>query len=731
MKLNKLPTAFYFLGAITSSINTSSCLVQGFITEYTGRATKSIVLDIRGTTSSPLTKTRPFISAEQIISSSTHYHQTYSVSELFASSHPLGDEEEKIFTESEKVAPGDAAGKTAEQEKGGEQEDFKCSYAGFFSPPTRDDVSFLDRKAGFKGEEEQDQHADINFEDIEFDLIVIGSGNGACGFLSHTLKGLKQGSKVLVLEQGQNFFYTSDVTHQNNWSRIYSTGTIYKLHNARTSRGRPIISGRACTMGGGGSINYTMIHESSKWLSEKVGHPPEYWDHLKLKLNKQFHRPSPVTTQTKFSSYIQERALDPGPEDHPRIPMEPPKEYQYVCSIPNLQDNFSDYPTKEAKQFYIFPTQFNAYGQRTNSGVSIVDWDKVNLRCNREVQELVMEGQSCTKVKVKNGLTKKNEVYKVKKGGKVILASGSQSPRLLMSTTPEIKNDKLGKHVNDHICLPLGIYIVPENLKATVGGGDAYEPVFGTTVVNTSDFGQQSENSVKEVVTLDFFTGSLERLSFLASSLYLCFIPFNSLKRLMARYPLLFTLLSNTIRVLLTVVVFVFDVITFKFLNESNELKITTSLIKFKAVREGQYETENNQITLKFFEDANDFIIAEEAIKENLAFLESIGHKPNFLIRKFFQLITRIPYEEDEVKSYVKRFSKRTLLSEQHLAGGCVFGEAIDKGLTNASDTGKVFGTENIHVADLSAVPLPRCSTQMTAYLVGYHVGTQMYPLEE
>ena len=46
-----------------------------------------------------------------------------------------------------------------------------------------------------------------------------------------------------------------------------------------------------------------------------------------------------------------------------------------------------------------------------------------------------------------------------------------------------------------------------------------------------------------------------------------------------------------------------------------------------------------------------------------------------------------------------------------------MFGEAIDKGLTNSSDTGKVFATKNIHVADLSAVPLPRCSTQMTAYL--------------
>ncbi|GFH54983.1 choline dehydrogenase [Chaetoceros tenuissimus] len=466
-----------------------------------------------------------------------------------------------------------------------------------------------------------------------------------------------------------------------------------------------------------------MIHESSKWLSENIGYSIEYWDKLKRSLNKKFCRPDPITTQTKFSKHIRDKAIAAGFIFDPSAPHEPPKKNQYIGNIPSLKDNFDDYPTEEAKQLYNFPTQFNAYGQRTNSGVSIVDWDKVHLRCNRLVKELVMEGKSCTQVKVKNNLTKKNEVYTLKKHGKVILAAGSQSPRLLMRTP--IENKYIGKRVNDHICLPLGLYIVSKDLKARIGGADVYEPIFGSTLV-TSNCGQ-NDAGVKGVVFLDFFTGSLENLSFMVSSLYLCFVPFNCLKRLFGRYPILFTFLSNSIRILLTVLVFVVDVLTFKFLNESNELKLTTSLIKFKAVREGHYEKENDQITLRFFEDENDFVIAEKAIKENLAFLESIGSRPNILIRKLFQLLTKIPYDEDEVERYVKNFSKRTLLSEQHLAGGCVFGEAIDKGLNCASDTGKVFGTDNIHVADLSAVPLPRCSTQMTAYLVGYHVGKQMF----
>jgi choline dehydrogenase-like flavoprotein len=92
-----------------------------------------------------------------------------------------------------------------------------------------------------------------------------------------------------------------------------------------------------------------------------------------------------------------------------------------------------------------------------------------------------------------------------------------------------------------------------------------------------------------------------------------------------------------------------------------------------------------------------------------------------------FQFITKIPYEEDQVKRYVKNFSRNTLLSEQHLAGGCLFGKVVDTGEEDPSKAGKVFDTTNLHVADLSTVPIPRVSTQMTAYLVGHYVGKQLF----
>ena len=140
-----------------------------------------------------------------------------------------------------------------------------------------------------------------------YDTIVVGSGNGACGFLSYYLEAGNDRSireRVLVLEEGDDFFTTSDITHQNNWTKSYAEEKVFKLHNALTPKGIPIISGRACTMGGGGSINYTMMHESSEWLATHIGQDEAYWDSLKAELNQKFARPNPVTDPSPVTKQI-------------------------------------------------------------------------------------------------------------------------------------------------------------------------------------------------------------------------------------------------------------------------------------------------------------------------------------------------------------------------------------------------------------------------------------------
>lgn len=563
--------------------------------------------------------------------------------------------------------------------------------------------------------------------DEEFDLIVVGSGNGACGFLSECLKHVPMDYNVLVLEEGHNFFFTSDITHQNGWSKSYANGDAFTLHNAVTPNGRSILSGRARTLGGGGSINYTMIHESSEWLVKQAGHDVSYWDECKKELNASFDRPDPLKEgyQTPFATFIANNAEKAG--------YAPPNRDDMIHNIPSLNES-------QSKQVTFFPTQFDMFGSRTNSGVSLVKWQQIKYRWNTTVTGLVMGEKrmdsnkiACNGVQTRNykGL---NVTYKVKKNtGKVVLCGGSQSPRILLNTEELAGNEKIGQRVNDHICMPLAIYFIHKDKASIVGVTDNYESLFTEMLIEHTNEGQSDEEvREKSVVGIDFFSGDVLRLVYLISSLYMCFLPFNGFKRLMGRYPIIYTYLSNAIRMLLTAIISVIVVLgrILPFLPAS--IKVTTALIKFNASKEGYYERVGNKIILRFFDDERDYAIAEEAINENIAFLESNGVKPPFIIRFLLQFLTKTPYKRGrQVKQYVKHFAAKTLLSEQHLAGGCLLGDVVDKGLEDSAKTGLVFGTSDLFVADLSIVPLPRVSTQMTAYLMGHHVAKQLYSVKK
>ncbi len=95
--------------------------------------------------------------------------------------------------------------------------------------------------------------ASSSAERKNYDLIVVGSGNGACALLSECLKYAPDDYNILVLEEGESFYFVGDTTHENGWSKTYSSGKIFRLHNTQTPDGKPIISGRAVAMGGGGS----------------------------------------------------------------------------------------------------------------------------------------------------------------------------------------------------------------------------------------------------------------------------------------------------------------------------------------------------------------------------------------------------------------------------------------------------------------------------------------------
>lgn len=585
-----------------------------------------------------------------------------------------------------------------------------------------------------------------------YDLIIIGSGNGACAFLSHYLAQSDDNARVLVLERGDNFFNTSDITHQINWTKSYAEGNIFKLHNALTPDGKPIVSGWACTMGGGGSINYTMIHESSSWLAKNLGHDESYWDELKVELNAKFQRPDPSINETPVTQHILEAGEAVG--------FEAPNPNHRIENIPSYQD-YQSYCDRQAKQLYQFPTQFNPFGQRTHSGVSIVDWDDPRLelktRCQVEFLEFApidsaqadpqADGSLAQCVAVQARFLDSDDTDRIRiplaSGGKVILCAGAASPRLLMPHRQTLQNEAIGQQASDHIVLPLGIYLLDKDLK--VLPKDVYGPVFATTVWQPED----SEPGTATVCCFDFFTGNFEKLWYIVSHLYLAFLLPNCVKRVVLRTPWLFAVVKNSVRILISILNFFINLGAgiIDLLNgrpwAPEKIELITAIVKYNPARTGEYEDKDSRITLDFFaeDETNqktqwggisrfnqDKTVAKIVIAQQLPLMEQLGSKPPGIVQCIFRCLTKIPFTEEQVDSYVEAYSKRFLLSEQHMAGGCLFGRALDLGEGDRSQTGKVKGSSNVHVADLSAAPLPRISPQMTAYLVGFHVAKQLYP---
>ncbi|WP_299402525.1 GMC family oxidoreductase N-terminal domain-containing protein [Acaryochloris sp. IP29b_bin.148] len=551
-----------------------------------------------------------------------------------------------------------------------------------------------------------------------FDYIVVGSGNGACGFLSRYIDSQSQG-KVLVLEEGENFFYSSDIAHQLNWLKSFAEGKIYKLHNAQTPNGIPIISGRACTMGGGGSINYTMIHESSEWLSAHVGQPVNYWQALKQSLNQRFKREDP----TKDLSPITEQVLQAAEQAGFR------QSKDGLANIPN-------HPEQDEKLLHLFPTLFNPFGQRTHSGVSIVNWfdDRITLRTQCRVQQLEFETTDmgelrCCAVHASNLVEETTESFALAEEGKVILCAGAGTPRLLLPHKDKIGQGEIGHQVSDHILLPLGLYLPKDGIDTTPK--DNYVPVFATTLW------REDPSAEATVCTFDFFAGEFDRLIFLVSHLFLALLLPNWLKRQVIKYPKLFFITKNAVRILIQIVAFlingiriVWNCLTRK--PKHHELELVTAILKFKPRSAGYYVEDQSQITLDFFaQDPDtrfnqDKEVAKTVIKDHMDFLNALGDQPHWLVRGLLRCLTRIPYTPEQVEDYVETYSRKFLLTEQHLAGGCLYGSVLNQGLDNPEETGKVVGTHNVHVADLSSVPLPRVSPQMTAYLLGFHVAEQL-----
>jgi hypothetical protein len=100
-----------------------------------------------------------------------------------------------------------------------------------------------------------------------------------------------------------------------------------------------------------------MIDESSAWLAKPFGHSEAYWDGRKRELAEAFHLLDPNSQLTAVARHMRETLLTHGYQPNP----------SHAGLIPEYQDGKGDL-------LHLFPTQFDEFGQRVHSGVSLLSW---------------------------------------------------------------------------------------------------------------------------------------------------------------------------------------------------------------------------------------------------------------------------------------------------------------------------------------------------------------------
>jgi len=417
------------------------------------------------------------------------------------------------------------------------------------------------------------------------------------------------------------------------------------------------------------------------------------------------------------------------------------------CVNEENQGHIPVYPEGKDKQIHIFPTQFNEFGQRTHSGVSLLDWyenERLDFMTKQRVTQLHLEAgdgeQRCSAITVLNLVEGTSETYQLGANTKLLLCAGAATPQLLYEHREQLNNMEIGQHVNDHILLPFGIYLLNDELQVTLK--DQYVSLFATT----EEFVAEDNQGEPTICNFDFFSGSLEVLLYLVSHLFLAFWVPNWLKFWMIRKPKIFQFLKQMTRGLVGVFNCLDNLlwsICHPLQRRKHQLHLISAIVKFNIAREGYYQPSSDceilanqqqkpyEIILRCFEDRclktdPDFKVAKTAIADQIPLMDNLGKKPCPILQYLIRLLTRMPYETRQIDNYIQHYSRNDLLTEQHLSGGCVFGKVLDLGQESPQNTGKVIGSQNIYVADLSASPLPRVSPQMTAYLIGYHVATQL-----
>jgi hypothetical protein len=290
-----------------------------------------------------------------------------------------------------------------------------------------------------------------------YDVVLVGAGNSACAYVSELLAH-RPGLRICLLERGSLPTRYGDELALAAWPNdTYDNEVIVPIastHNVRCAQ----------VVGGGGSVNYTLIHESDAWLMEHLGAPRGFdgWAEAKAHVATWLGVPTARRVPSPNVQQLLKTLQWPihGSVDAGVVPS---------CHV------------DQAPIFRPIQTVFDAEGQRRHNGWNAVDWGKVTLLPEIEVTELVLvpgpDGVVCRGLKVHDRVSGAHVTWAVPATTEVVLAAQQQSVQLLrphVELLPPGVGEHLGQQVGDHIVLPVFV----SKALPVEGRPDPYAPLF-------------------------------------------------------------------------------------------------------------------------------------------------------------------------------------------------------------------------------------------------------------
>jgi hypothetical protein len=208
--------------------------------------------------------------------------------------------------------------------------------------------------------------------------------------------------------------------------------------------------------------------------------------------------------------------------------------------IPNQKDD-------SPKQFYQFPSQFNTFGQRTNSGVSIVDWEDDSLQLETGAGHW-WKAWSLMEIAARPSMSsswmKKKERISVSRLMEKLFCMLVLPLHDSCWIRKSLSNDK---YRDSKACFRPYCHaswnIRQAKRHSLVTQGCLWSSLCYSS---TSQGWRTADESV--VVSIVFFTGKLEKLLYLTSHLFLAFLLPNYIKSCVWKKPWLFEVVKTVVR---------------------------------------------------------------------------------------------------------------------------------------------------------------------------------------